>query len=839
LSRGPRSSAASRPRLGAPRWLPLAAAAAIPCLPFLPLLAAGETLWFRDFSLYFVPMKALLVELWRSGQLPLWDPHVRNGLPFLANPQTGVLYPPSLVLVAFGLVPGLTLFLLLHLAAAGAGFYLFARAAGFRPAVATFGGIAFALSGYVASLLNVLNNLQTVAWVPWILAFALRLARRRARGDWFGMVLATALALLGGELQLAALALGLAVALVLVLGEGVPAARPRLRPALLTLVAAAAAAGLVAVQLLPTAELVRESVRHGGLPFALAAEGSLDPASLFSLAFPRPAVPGTAASGPVVTGDIPWLLSTYLGASVVCLAVAGSFGPRRRWTFFWWGAAVVGVVLALGANSPIFRAAFELLPPFRSVRYPEKFLLLTAIAIPALGAAGLESALEGRVRPPALALGAALVTLSGVGSWLWMDGSVRGRPSISVLAAAIALGGTLALLVGLARGRIAADSGAALLCALTALDLGWTARAVNPSVPWRFSTERPWAARVLDARPEDRLGYRVRTSPLAADMEQVAVVERARFFSNHWFFQQSMAPNLGQLYGFLQQDGMAGIESRATADQIDALVAQDVPGALRLLRLQSVRYLVTSFPLPPGEVTRVAQHPELPIAVVRLEQALPRAYLAGRWRVAREPTDALRGALAPDFVPGVDVVLDREPFDQAPPAPAASAAAPGTLRRVLWSPSASAFELELTRPAVLVVTDTYFPGWRADVDGRSATILRANGYQQAVALPAGRHRVDLAYRPASLAQGARVSGIAALLLAVAGWWTRPGRRRTPATLRPAAKPGGEEWPGAPSSRETSDAGCGDAHHPTMEEPETVAAGARARSESSRKSGFPP
>ncbi len=853
MRRGPRSSEAEAAPRGAPRWLGPVAAAAVPCLPFLSLLVAGETLWFRDFSIYFLPMKALLVELVRSAELPLWDPYVRNGLPFLANPQAGVFYPPSLLLVVFGLDPGLTLFLLLHLAAAGAGFYFFLRSARFGAPAAALGALAFAMSGYVASLVNVLNNLQTVAWVPWLFAFTLRLARRPARRDWFGLVLATVLSLLGGELQLAALALAAAMALALVAGGeafergssgGLPAqpelpagsaeaGRPasalgrlsaRLRPAFLPLLAAAAACGLVAFQLLPTAELLRESVRSGGLPFELAADGSLAPTSLFSLAFPRPAVPGSAISGPVISGEMPWLLSAYLGASVVCLAFVGSAGRRRRWTLFWWIAASCGVLLALGSHTPLFRAAFELVPGFGSVRYPEKFLLLAALALPALAASGVESALAGRVPRAALVAGAALVLVSGAGSLLWMDGGVRIGPLPAAAAGALALGATLVVLLARARGRLAPPGAAALLCAIVALDLAWAGRAVNPSVPWRFYEEKPWAARVLEAERADPRSYRVRASPLSADMEQVAVVQRARFFSNHYFFQQSLAPNLGQLYGFLQQDGMAGIEARSTADQIDALVAQDPAGALRFLRLQAVRYIVTSFPLPTADVLPVARHPELPIAVVRLRGTLPRAYVAWRWRLARGHNEALRLALAEGFAPGSEVVLDREPFQRGPedaraaragtspaggtwaqgagqPSASGSLRAPGVVDRAEWETASERFEVELDRPGILVVTDTWFPGWRAKVDGAPAPLLVANGYQRGVALGPGRHRVELEYRPASFAAGVGISCLMALALAGAAWRTRSRVRSVedrPDAVPAEGKPGASNASADPS-----------------------------------------
>jgi hypothetical protein len=371
-----------------------------------------------------------------------------------------------------------------------------------------------------------------------------------------------------------------------------------------------------------------------------------------------------------------------------------------------------------------------------------------------------------------------------------MDGGVRVGPLRAAAAGALALGATLAVLLGRARGRLEPRAAAALLCAVVALDLAWAGEAVNPAVPWRFYEERPWAARILDAERADRESYRVRASPLAADMEQVAIVQRARFFSNHYFFQQSLAPNLGQLYGFLQQDGMAGIEARSTADQIDALVAQDPAGALRFLRLQAVRYIVTSFPLPPADVRPVARDPDLPIAVVELRDALPRAYVAWRWKVAPEPEQALRLALSSGFEAGAEVVLDREPFETAggtrdvslPPAA-------GTVDHAAWKTAGASFELALERPGVLVVTDTWFPGWRAEVDGAPAPLLVANGYQRGVALGPGRHRVELAYRPASFTIGLAVSCAAGLALAAAAWLTRPrARRATSRAPEPAAHP---------------------------------------------------
>lgn len=797
--------------------LTLAAAAAIPCIPYLPLLVRGETLWFRDFSLYFVPMKALLVELWRGGQLPLWDPYLRNGLPFLANPQTGVFYPPSLLLVAFGLDPGLTLFLLLHIAAAGAGYYLFLRALRLHPLACLLGGVAFALGGYAASLLNVLNNLQAAAWVPWILLGAVRVRLQPGRASWAGLLMGVTLAILGGELQIAALGvcLGLAVLLALEVGaqgeagagaataEVSPApAHARLLGAGLLALATAGALCIAAVQLLPTAELLRESVRQAGLPFEMASADSFHPASLFSVAFPRPFTPGEAVGGIADVGRMPWLLSAYAGIPVVLLACLGAGRERRRWTLFWCAAAISGILLALGSRSPVFRLAYEVLPPFRALRYPEKFLLLPALALPALAAGGLERVLAGRVPVAGTAAGVAVVALSAAGSLLWMEGTGRAAPGTALAAAAGVTLVTAALLLARRTGRLDARPAALLLCALTTLDLGAAARAVNPSVPWRFY-EKPWAARVLDREGADPRTFRVRSTPLAADMEQVTLVPRAQIFSNHYFFQQSLVPNLGQLHGYLQQDGGAGIETRDTADLIDALIGTDLPRGFRLLRLMGVGYLVSAVPLPAEEVEEIATHADMPARVVRLRRTLPRAYVASRWEVVRDPGAALRRALEDGFPMGEAVVLDRAPggspgvssgeafrsirMDAAAAGPAAKAgsgATPAALGRARWEPAALRVEVELAAPAVLVVTDSYYPGWHATVDGRRVPLLRANGYQRAVAVPAGRHNVALEYRPASFATGAAVS-VASLIIVGAALAAPRRGRPAPPTATPA------------------------------------------------------
>ena len=85
--------------------------------------------------------------------------------------------------------------------------------------------------------------------------------------------------------------------------------------------------------------------------------------------------------------------------------------------------------------------------------------------------------------------------------------------------------------------------------------------------------------------------------------------------------------------------------------------------------------------------------------------------------------------------------------------------------------------------ALLVVSDAYYPGWTATIDGRDVAVRRANFALRAVAIPAGDHVVEFHYRPWSLRAGAAVSAITAMLVCAAV--LRGPRRRNDAPRRPA------------------------------------------------------
>jgi len=154
-------------------------------LLFYPLLFTNRVLASGDILHYFYPYRAYASESLRAGRIPLWNPYIFAGVPFLANPQAAVLYPLHWPLMWLSPTKQIFWSGALHTWLLGMGGYMLMRRWGLGWLAGTATGLVLAGSGFFGGLLGHINQMNAAAWLPWMLwtlAHALETLRREGPG---------------------------------------------------------------------------------------------------------------------------------------------------------------------------------------------------------------------------------------------------------------------------------------------------------------------------------------------------------------------------------------------------------------------------------------------------------------------------------------------------------------------------------------------------------------------------------------------------------------------------------------------------------------------------------
>jgi hypothetical protein len=160
------------------------------------------------------------------------------------------------------------------------------------------------------------------------------------------------------------------------------------------------------------------------------------------------------------------------------------------------------------------------------------------------------------------------------------------------------------------------------------------------------------------------------------------------------------------------------------------------------------------------------------VAVLENTAAFPRAFLVGAARKAPNLGASFQELVHRPFWPDREVIVaaDTEPDvvgRLASAAPDESAEPPGSARVVEYASDHVIIQASASRPALLVLSDSFYPGWRALVDGHEEPVLRGDLLFRVVALPPGEHEVQFRFEPSSIKLGLVVSGLTLLSGAIA------------------------------------------------------------------------
>ena len=390
-------------------WQAAAIFGGLAIILWAPPLFGQKALFYDVIYRLFYPNAEFLRRCLRAGRFPFWNPDLYCGVPFLANLQSALFYPPTYLYAWLNYPTALALNSWLHTVLAAFFMYLAARELEASHEGALLGGIVFGFNANFVMRYSYPSHMQSYVWLPLIAFFLLR-ARRGVAWALPAAAAATALQVFAGHPQFA---LYSAVALAL------HAAFQPERPKAFLLLAALGALSfcLAAVQIVPSLYFAAQSVRNAGADSRWALSYSIAPRD-FLLMLLAPQWRGFFQPG----GGDPHLVGFYFGPFALLAAALAFRSPRRRWAPYA-AIALSGVLLSWGRHFPFYQLLYEHVPPFNWFRFPAQALYLVCFGVSALAALGVDR-LAPRLRPAVCLLCALDLLIFARGCLITIDPAV-------------------------------------------------------------------------------------------------------------------------------------------------------------------------------------------------------------------------------------------------------------------------------------------------------------------------------------------------------------------------------------------------------------------------------
>ena len=777
--------------------------------------------------------KRFIVQALESRQLPLWNPYILAGQPFLGAGQHSALYPLSLIFYVLPLVRAYGYYTVLQMLLAGLFMYAFARTIRLDRLGSLIAAISFTFSGFMVVSVVHPMIIAAASWLPLLLAIVERLVRtqeEQAPGETSGPVaympwvaagaVALGLQLLAGHVEISYYVV-LVVTFYAACRIAVYWRRTRSwlqagKLALAVILLVGLGGGLAAIQMIPYYELVQQNFRQGSASYEQVIGWAYPLRRL--IAFLVPDFFGNPThhsytdvfSGEVVTNlrnirgesiqTIYWGIKNYVeGGSYVgflplLLALVAVWKARTKYVRIFLALALVSLAFVFG--TPLYAVLYYALPGINQLHSPFRWIYPYTLSLSVLagcGASWLGSSSQAGGRRFTRLLGA-LTATGGVVGLVALGLCLRFPVQVSAVAHRVMLGLAQAP-EAFADGRaffsyqfrnlaiwLLAATGAGLALWLGARRMRcrklslWQPLAVVVVVVELFVIGmgfNPAAdSAILDFRP-----------PVVEFLKQDT--ELWRFTTLNLPGEKTLNQNTGMYFDLQDVRGYDSIIAKQYVEFMQVVEPQwelvynriaplHDPSTLDspLLDLLNVKYVLTTQTIDRAGYT-LAYDGEL--RVYANDDVLPRAFVVHQARIV--PDDAARSQALREFDPRGEVLLE-----ETPPADIGLVEGDG------WQPASIVsydlsevfIEVDLLQGGYLVLADTHFPGWKAydtrpGSDEQEIPIYRANGTFRAVALSPGAHTVRFKYTPLSIKLGLFVSFLAgvALILLLSYWlWRR-------------------------------------------------------------------
>jgi hypothetical protein len=697
---------------------------------FWKLVLTGQYTWLEspDMANQVLPWFQFQAGEWHRGHFPLWDPFPATGQSLIGQAQPGAAYPPNWILFSLPLNNGWIrqaylhwYFVLTRFLAALFCYWLCRDLKRSRPA-AIVAGTVFALGGYIGAT-DWPQMVNGAIWAPLVFLFMLRALRgRRATASAALAGVFLGVSWLSGHHQIPIL---LSVAVTAIWACHIfRRRRPDwhlARLAALFCLFAVLTAGLQALPAYEYGKLAKRWVDLPGpvgwnepVPYNVHAKYSLDPFYVLGLV-----VPGVYRNGDPLIGVV------AVGLAMAALGLAIRNPAVRLFAV----VAIGGLLLALGAHSVFHGLLYATVPLVEKARTPQAAILIFHLAVAVLTAWGIDRLSSRRATRWLRRSGTVLVVaglalfLLAAAVWVFKDHSKEDGVAFAALTCLLAAG-----LFWAGSRRQLPPPGMAVGCLmLILLELGF-ARAF-------------WFPHGLDTDRSRYLRKMAQTADIAAFLKR-----------NPWpvrvdLDDQEITFNFGDWYGI---DVLGTYAASLPAN----FLAMEVNGE-RTQMLLGVAYDIRSKPRRPGQ--QLVFSGEGGLNVYQNPGAFPRVWTVHE--LLRLEKRELIGRYLAD--PNHD--LARKTFVVGEPVPALEACSEGEQARLLRrEPGFVRLEADMRCRGMVVLSDAFFPGWNATLDGRPARIYEVYGGLRGVVAPAGRHVIEMRYRPLSVILGGIMTALGVL-----------------------------------------------------------------------------
>jgi len=741
-----------------------------------PTLIGAQIYYWGLPSLQFYPWRHVAFESISNGALPLWNSYNGMGAPLLANYQLAILYPPTWIIYLFEWVGGIswmawshTLVNLFHFFLAGLGMAALVKKHKGSSLAQSISALAFSASGYFLARQGVFPILWTAAWLPWICLFASDLASPFGKIETPTkesiinpkLVISLMFMLLAGHAQLSWYFVWFCGAWVLI--GALIEKKPFFKTVLRYVLSGFLAAGIAAVQLIPTAELLFESQRATEVDFVTAAAYSFWPWRWITLLAPNFfGNPGTADYWGYASY---WEDAIYFGILPFGLAIAvlvrviskREIIAKKGVVFSWIGILFVAV-FAMGKFTPFYPYLYRVLPSVDMFHAPTRIMILAIFLLVFM--AGIFSD-NIWIRPTGRGLywarlstaGCFAVTIGAAIGWILLGEISPTFIRATAISGLIALGFGLLTLFKPEHESKHFGTWQWIVILWMIVDLSIASIGVAPTIPMdEFDFES--SVTISETRKDSRIF-------ISPEDEQWLRHKRFYRFSDFSFLEP-----IANVYDvpIANTNSLSGVLS---VSNFDPLLSKRYQAWMESIKkVDQVEFEADLQRMGVGiELTRDAGTPSLHEHVISYDGYQKMVRMAECGVVARDFEEALQ------LVSNGKLELNQVVIEAGNEGEFSECSTEREPNKVVVTTFIRGWnkinvEYNSSRDGILVIAESFFPGWVARIDGVETELYPADVVFWGIFAPQGKHQIEFAYQPFSLKIGLLISVLSIVVFAV-------------------------------------------------------------------------